>query len=167
MQVVRALTLILLTTCCMAAQPNPPAAKDAQWLSITGTVLRADTRAPLPHVEISLNGGGIVGGDGTEAVFQSGEDDASDAARKPAVITDEKGHFAIANLKPGTYMLHASKTGMVQKNGSEFGTVVRLQAPDSQNVTVLMLVSGAITGRVLNEDGEPMQNVTMGAMRYL
>ena len=167
MQAPRTLTLILSITCCMAAQANPPAAKDTQSLSISGTVLRADTHAPLPRVEISLNGGGMTGGDGTDFVFRSGGEDASDAAPKPGVITDEKGHFTIANLKPGTYMLRASRTGMVQKNGGEFGTIVRLQAPDSQNVTILMLVSGAISGRVLNEDGEPMQNVSMGAMRYI
>ena len=59
MQAARTLTLILSITCCMAAQANPPAAKDTQSLSISGTVLRADTRAPLPRVEISLNGGGV------------------------------------------------------------------------------------------------------------
>jgi Carboxypeptidase regulatory-like domain len=167
MQAARILSFILCSSVALLAQADQAAVKAPSSLSISGTVLRADTRAPLPHVQINLNGGGIVDGDGTKVVFQSGQEDASDAVPKPAVITDDKGHFTIANLKPGVYMLSASRTGMVQKNGNEFGTVVRLQAPNSQNITILMLVSGAISGRVLNEDGEPMQNVSMGAMRFI
>ena len=143
MQAARILSFIFCSGVVLLAQASPAGGKQPQLLSISGTVLRADTRAPLPRVEISLNGGGMTGGDGTDFVFRSGGEDASDAAPKPGVITDEKGHFTIANLKSGTYMLRASRTGMVQKNGGEFGTIVRLQAPDSQNVTILMLVSGA------------------------
>jgi protocatechuate 3,4-dioxygenase beta subunit len=173
MQAVRIFLYVLLSTVLLAAQAGQSAGKQTSSLSISGTVLRADTRQPLPHVQVSLNGseGGSVvrftagGGEGEG----ESEDAASEMGPSAGAITDDKGHFTIANLKPGIYLVHASRAGLVQKNGGELGTgtIVRLASGNSQNVTILMLAAGAITGRVLDEHGEPMQNASVQAMHYI
>jgi protocatechuate 3,4-dioxygenase beta subunit len=172
MQAVHIFSFVLFSTVLLVAQADQPAGKQAQSLSISGTVLRADTHAPLPHVQISLNGG-----EGDSAVHftassegggESG-DDVLELGASAGAMTDDRGHFTIANLKPGIYLVHASRAGLVQKNGGELGTgtIVRLQSGNSQNVTILMLAAGAITGRVLDEHGEPMQNASVQAMHYI
>ncbi|HKR85762.1 MAG TPA: carboxypeptidase-like regulatory domain-containing protein [Terriglobales bacterium] len=172
MQAVRIFSFILFSTVLLAAQADQAARKQASSLSISGTVLRADTHAPLPHVQISLNGGE---GDSVVHFSASSEgggesgDDALQMGASAGAMTDDKGHFTIANLKPGIYLVHASRAGLVQKNGGELGTgaIVRLQSGNSQNVTILMLAAGAITGRVLDEHAEPMQNASVQAMHYI
>src|SRR6185312_7310121 len=128
MQAVRVLLLLLLSAFVLEAQTNQPATKQTSPLSISGIVLRADTRAPLAHVQVSLNGSEsgtqFVMSDVQATADSSGDSEADRLAQPSGTMTDDKGHFTIANLTPGTYMLRASRIGMVQKNGGELGTIV-------------------------------------------
>jgi len=129
--------------------------------AISGTVTRADTHLPLKNAQV------IVMGRPESAAGSDGGEDAAQTYQSTA-NTDEKGHFEFADLSPGIYSVRATHTGMVLKGGEQFnGILVNLQAGEPQNLTLMMLPSGAITGRVLNEEGEPMQNVSVAALRYI
>jgi hypothetical protein len=148
--------------CCVVStgQEKAPAAPATKATSISGTVTRADTHLPLKNVQVTIMG---------RSEGSSDVDDEIESAQgyQSSIHTDEKGHFEFADVAPGTYYLRAAHTGMVMK-GSQPGNaqLIKLQAGQSQSLSLIMLPGGAITGRVLNEEGEPMQNVAVAAMRY-
>jgi protocatechuate 3,4-dioxygenase beta subunit len=111
----------------------------------------------------------IIGrGEGTSDAADAGDEVESSPGYQSSTNTDEKGHFEFADLAPGTYYLRAAHTGMVMKGTQSRSTqLIRLQAGQSQNLSLIMLPGGAITGRVINEEGEPMQNVSVAALRYV
>jgi protocatechuate 3,4-dioxygenase beta subunit len=149
--------------CCVVStgQEKAPAIPATKATSISGTVTRADTHLPLKNVQVTIMG---------RSEGSSDVDDEIESAQgyQSSIHTDEKGHFEFADVAPGTYYLRAAHTGMVMK-GSQPGNaqLIKLQAGQSQNLSLIMLPGGAITGRVLNEEGEPMQNVSVAAMRYI
>jgi len=154
--------VILFCGLCLGQQiaPASPQAK-SKTATISGTVTRADTHLPLKSVQVIVMGR-------PESAAESDGDDAGTQAYQSTANTDEKGHFEFAELAPGIYYVRATHTGMVLKGGEQFnGILVNLQAGEPQNLTLIMLPSGAITGRVLNEEGEPMQNVSVAALRYV
>jgi hypothetical protein len=128
--------------------------------SLSGTVTQAETHLPLRNVQVVI----IRGLQESDA---SGLETAASSDRQFSANTNEKGHFEFADLVPGTYYVVASRVGMVLKGPhSRQRIVVNLQAGQPQTLDVVMLPGAAITGRVLNEDGEPMQYVGVAAMRY-
>lgn len=156
-----ALVLIILGQNGFALQQNlNTGQKSSQSLSISGTVLRADTRAPLPNVQ-------VIAIDSSSQAQGTDSDDDAQPSRQLGTISDAKGNFTFEHLQPGVYRLLASHAGMMLRQGSSsLGIIVQLQG-ESQKLVLLMLQSGAIAGRILNEQGEPMQDVTVAALRYV
>jgi hypothetical protein len=83
------------------------------------------------------------------------------------VNTNDKGNFEFANLPPGSYYLLATHTGMIMEGARLAGMLINVEAGQSPNLNLVLLSGGAITGRILNEEGEPMQNVSVAAQRYV
>ncbi|HEY4679433.1 MAG TPA: carboxypeptidase-like regulatory domain-containing protein, partial [Candidatus Angelobacter sp.] len=104
---------------------------------------------------------------GAKADEPDGVEDDSAADRKFSTKTDEKGHFEFTDLLPGTYHVHASHVGMVMKSAhAREGMLVTVEAGKPQTLNLVMLPGAVITGRILNEEGEPMPHISVGAMRY-
>jgi protocatechuate 3,4-dioxygenase beta subunit len=154
--------VILCCGLCVGQQTAPasPQAK-SKTAAISGTVTRADTHLPLKNVQVIVMGR-------PESAPASDGDDAGTQTYQSSANTDEKGHFEFADLAPGIYSVRAMHTGMVLKGAEQLnGVLVYLQAGEPQNLILMMVPGGAITGRVLNEEGEPMQNVSVAALRYV
>lgn len=89
-----------------------------------------------------------------------------------STTTDEGGKFVLTGLEPGRYRLSAERNGYVrqdygQRRADQPGTVVTLQS--GQRLTGLsfqLTPFAVITGRVMDEDGEPTPHVRLQAMRY-
>jgi len=158
MQLFIIVLLLALISPFSSAQEKQSTDKNASGASMTGSVLQADTSKPVANAQV------IVTGPISET--ESVESDEEGIHRFGAT-TDEKGNFSFENLKPGAYRVSASRAGMIQKRTGEVGAMtVVLQSGHPQQITVLMLSSGVISGRVLNEHGEPMQNERVTALRY-
>jgi protocatechuate 3,4-dioxygenase beta subunit len=82
---------------------------------------------------------------------------------------DGAGHYAVDNLEPGRYIVIAERNGFVASHGRELGSVeFTLKAGDSRrDVDVRLTPQGVITGRVLDEDGDPMSSVTVEVFRSM
>jgi hypothetical protein len=145
-----------------AAQPGPAQTAAAQTSAvISGTVVQADTHLPLKNVQVAAMRGAKP--EEAEEV-----EDGSAEDRKFSTKTDEKGHFEFADLVPGTYHVSASHVGMVMKSAhAGEGMLVTLEAGKPQSLNLVMQPGAVITGRILNEEGEPMPHVSVGAMRYV
>lgn len=119
--------------------------------SISGRVVGADTSRPLKRVRVHI---------------------AAAGSRSRTVTTDEHGIYHVAGLPAGTYTITATKTGFVdaafgQRRAQREGTPIRIA--DGQQLTGvnLALARGAvISGRVLDEDGEPLARAIVQVMRH-
>jgi hypothetical protein len=155
----RAVAFLILSCGLLTGQQAAPAVVQTKIATISGIVTRADTHLPLKNAQVTIMGraeGSPDSADGDESTYQS------------SASTDEKGRFEFADLAPGIYYVRAAHTGMVMKGGEPLNSVlVQLQAGQPQNLDLIMLSGGAITGRILNEEGEPMQNVSVAAVRYV
>ena len=130
----RALLLVTVAWGFAAAQPsagNDPAA------SVKGVVTNSATGAPLRKAYVRLY-------------------PASGSAR-PAT-TDEHGRFAFEKVTPGTFKLDAEHVGFLQSSiADETGASMelRLTPGESVDVNVKLTPQASISGRVVDQDGDP------------
>lgn len=147
---VPACALILLTSFpCLLAQTNT-SSSDAL---LEGSVINKITGAPVKHARVMYI---RIPSQGSSALSQE---------------TDTDGHFAIS-AEAGSYRLWADHTGFARQTyGSRTpdgnGTVLTL-APRQriQDITLRIVPLGAIAGRVLDEDGEPIQGAGIQVLRF-
>ncbi len=114
--------------------------------------------APLKKANIRL-----------QAMMQSGQ------AQTPTSYTaasDAEGKFLFEDVTPGKYYLSAQRTGYVNqqygaKSSGTAGTPLTLDAGQEMKDLVFKLIpQGMIFGRVVDEDGEPLPNYSVQALRW-
>jgi protocatechuate 3,4-dioxygenase beta subunit len=144
-------------------QPQPPTRTPARPLRpgeappkgtavIRGQVLAADSGAPIRRAQI-------------RAV-------APESRSTGVANTDKDGRFEITELPGGRYTITATKGGFVsmqygQRRPNEAGTPIELaDGQMADKVNFALPRGGAITGRILDEFGEPVAGIQVTAMRY-
>ena len=125
---------------------------------ITGKVLNAITGEPVRKATVSLQpAGGQQGGGGQ--------------ARGLSAATDNAGAFVFENVSPGNYRLSGEKTGFIHSNfggrgGGAIGSQLAIAAgTEKADVIVRITPQGIVSGRILDEDGEPMEGVSIQLLR--
>jgi Carboxypeptidase regulatory-like domain len=89
-----------------------------------------------------------------------------------ATISEMDGHFLLKDVAPGRYQFFATRTGFVdqqyQSEDPDSGAVLALR-PGKKVGDVLfrMTIAAAVTGRVIDENGEPVAGVLVSASRKL
>src|SRR5436309_1395834 len=131
-----------------AMDPNAPKAE------ISGQVLDSGNGQPLKKAWI------------TARLLERNGRNAS------TVATDAQGHFLIKELDAGRYILSAQRNGYVAqtygaKNPNEQGTTISLSSGQKLNDIVFHLIQGGvISGRIVDEDSEPMPRVQVQALQF-
>jgi uncharacterized protein (DUF2141 family) len=125
---------------------------------ISGRVVVAATGTPLKSAQVVL-----AKEHPTEQDVKAGE------YRGYHATTDIEGRFTLKDVKPGTYRLAVHKNGYVDQSykapGSVAASPLTLTAgKDLPDVLFRLVAAGVITGRVVNEDGEPVVGVQMQAL---
>jgi uncharacterized protein (DUF2141 family) len=157
---------------------------------ISGTVVAADSGRPLGRARVSLSGSatvsdggrgananpnasaGIAAGRGMSVTIINGVPQPSTGISVSRVIvTDPQGQFSFAKLPAGQYSINVSRdqylqTSYGQKKPNRPGTLIGLGDGQQLTVRVPMLRGGVITGVVIGQDGEPLMNAQVRAMRY-
>jgi protocatechuate 3,4-dioxygenase beta subunit len=87
-----------------------------------------------------------------------------------AATTDSDGRFLLQDLVPGRYRFAANRAGFVTQfyraKGTDEGAVLSLRPGERvSDVLFRMMVSAVVTGRVTNEDGEPMVSAQVVALQ--
>jgi hypothetical protein len=89
-----------------------------------------------------------------------------------ATQTDDHGAFEIADLPAGRYTITVSKNGFIalsygQRRPLQAGTPLELgEAQQLKGVDFRLPRGGAIAGRIVDEDGEPVPGAAVRVMRY-
>jgi hypothetical protein len=87
------------------------------------------------------------------------------------VFTDDQGRFQITDLEPGAYRLYAARNGYTrmeygQKLMNRPGTILNITAGQiMKDVTFKLTPAGTITGRIVDELGEPLPGLTVQILR--
>src|SRR6266566_6136113 len=140
-------------------QVQPPPTRPEDFCSIEGQVLNAVTGEPLGKASLTLRRVDAPPG-------------PPGAARAYSASSNASGKFSIVNIEPGKYRLSATRTGFVN---AEFGARDFLQAGETlsldagrkmSDVLLRMTTNGVVTGKVVDEDREPVAFLTVQAMRY-
>ena len=129
---------------------------------ITGKVLNAITGEPVRKATVSLQ---PAGGQ------QGGQQGGGGQARGLSAATDNAGAFVFENVSPGNYRLSGEKTGFIHSNfggrgGGAIGSQLAIAAgTEKADVIVRITPQGIVSGRILDEDGEPMEGVSIQLLR--
>jgi Carboxypeptidase regulatory-like domain len=144
---------------CLAQQPaTAPASGDPndQLAIIAGTVVSANTGEPLKKAHVALSQKGA---------------DWDDPNKQPlSTTTDAAGHFSIEKIPAGSYDLVVSRANYIdarygQDQLDKPGAILNL-APGQKMTDLLFRLhrTGIITGRVVDEDGDPIRSVNVMAL---
>jgi protocatechuate 3,4-dioxygenase beta subunit len=148
---------ILFSALCLSQQIKSDT-QSQKTASISGTVFQAGAQAPLKNVEVTIV---------HHVSDESGSDDDSPATPELTMKSDDKGHYEFSKLAPGPYYVRASRAGLALKGHHwQEGVFIDLEAGKNQTLDLTMMPTAVIAGQVVNEDGEPMQHVSLAAMRY-
>jgi len=83
--------------------------------------------------------------------------------------SDQEGHFQIHGIEPGRYQMFAERTGFIevdQKRRRSRGLYLSFSAgQELKDQTLHMLAAAALTGRVLDEDGDAMSDADVRIYR--
>jgi hypothetical protein len=146
--------LFAATPSAAGAQTMPPPARtDAATATATirGRITAADTGRGLRRVQVSING--------------------SDLPQRRTASTNVRGEFELRDLPPGRYTLSASRSGYLafeygQRRLGERGKTLEISEGEAlAGVDVALPRAGVISGRVIDENGEPVPSVGVWVMR--
>ncbi len=133
--------------------PQKTAAKSPDTCTVEGTILAADTGQPLRKAWVSLR-------------------KAEGRGDTPGAPSDASGHFIIKNVEAGRYTLSASHSGYVnqaygQRGQRSSGTALTF-SPGQQirDISMRLIRAAAISGHIYDEDGDPVENAQVSALRY-
>jgi protocatechuate 3,4-dioxygenase beta subunit len=108
-----------------------------QTASVTGTVTNSVTGAPVVRAHVTLR-----------------------SAKNYGALTNAEGKFSITGIEPGRYIYKAERAGFT--TGVPRMTAVTLHEGDN-SLDLKLSPLGAISGRVVNADGEPVQLAEVSA----
>jgi len=124
---------------------------------ISGRVCRADTGVPIAMATVTLSSVTIV-------------DDANVPLRQ-SVRTSADGTYVFAGLTVGAYSIRAQRHGFASRNfgrpstGPNAQKIAVSEGLALENIDIELIAGGAISGTVLDDDGQPLEDAEVSAIR--
>ena len=159
------ITLLVGSSSSLDAQVPRDAARNTSGTAVRGRVIAGDTGAPVTDARIVVRSSDIPGPAKSEWIS---------APLTPSGSVDAGGRFELPNLAPGRYRLMvvpgpaAARYMPVEypDPASEPSLVVSADRP-IEGLTVPLPRAAVITGRVVNERGDPLSGIIVGAIGML
>lgn len=153
-----AIVVLLLSSAATAQVPAQPSGKISEkqqpaTCAVSGQVVTAAEGAPLKSSRIALI-----------------QQDVGSHPQAFSATTDSEGRFEIRKMAAGRYSFFATHTGYIsqqyQSRGLNGGAALTLVPGQEIDGALFRLVRGAvITGRIVDESGEPMAKIAVMALR--
>lgn len=117
---------------------------------LTGQVVEAGTGQPIPGAIVRLSAG----------EFQR------------RVVASDEGRFVLVGVPPGSYQLRAGKPGFLdggfgQRSAVDTAKRLTIAPGESAAHTLRLWRKGVISGRVIDQVGEPQIGVSVGALAFV
>src|ERR1035437_8819399 len=134
------------------------AAKPDELCSLAGRVLDGVTGEPVKKASVTLSNASPVR-------------TAAGLPQQFGTSSDASGRFAMKDLDPGSYRLQVTRNGYVPaeygaRGASTTGTVLTLsRTQQPKDLVVRMTPHGVVSGRVLDEDGDPVASMMVQLLR--
>jgi hypothetical protein len=126
-----------------------PAAIFAQQASFEGIVVDKLAHEPLSGVHLMLITG-VMGG----------------VTGSYGALSDREGHFSFGSLRPGTYLMLCERSGYLHTQPKDAGIPNISLKPGQQlkDFKLEMIPRAIVSGRVVDENGDPVQGVNVEAV---
>jgi hypothetical protein len=156
------LPLVVLASVLMAQQTPSAAPEEKKFATVEGKLTDAVTGEPLRKANLVL------------MQLPSGTGGFTMAGPPPSTTTssDAEGRFSFPKVEPGRYMLSAEKAGYVRQGygsrGGSFSPGANLVVEAGQrlaNIDFKLMPQAVITGKVVDEDGEPVPHTMVQVLR--
>jgi protocatechuate 3,4-dioxygenase beta subunit len=139
-----------------AMPPEPPKARG----SLEGRVVQAGSDAPLKYVDVALRN------------MTTPPMAAFSGPNENVVTADEEGRFAFKDLEPGRYTIQATRQGFGSAapggiTGLTPETLIVGEGQRIANYVMRLSPRSVISGKVVDEAGEPVSRVQIGVFRYV
>jgi protocatechuate 3,4-dioxygenase beta subunit len=147
------LPLTLLLALSAYAQKNAKPAKE-ESCSVSGIVIKMADSAPLRKAHLILRS-------------------VEDPNRTVAAVTNADGRFALKDIEPGPYRLNVTRVGFVadeygRRKPDAPGAILTLRAgQDLKDLQFRLIPAGVISGKIYDDDGEPLPGVMVNAVRQV
>ena len=147
------LPLALLSALSAYAQKNSKPPKE-ETCSVSGIVIKMADSAPLRKAKLVLKS-------------------VDDPHRTVGAVTNAEGHFALKDVEPGPYRLTVTRFGFVsdeygRRKPDAPGAILTLHAgQDLKDLQFRLIPAGVISGKIYDDDGEPLPGVEVGAIRQV
>ena len=155
----RTLALMLPLALAVAQPPAPTEPIDPKKLgAIEGKVTNGITGEAQRRVNLTLR----------PTFMQMG---TSGAPTPYAAVTDAEGKFRIERIDPGTYTMQAEKQGFVRQSYNTRQTlgpntpIVITAGMEMKEVNFKLTPHSIVTGRILDDEGEPLAGIMIQVLR--
>jgi len=137
---------------------------------LLGTLLRANAQVSTPAANTASISGLVTKEPGSQPIKKATiEVIAENRGSNYTAATDSDGHFSIEKVEAGRYRLFVEKTGFVEINSrgrKSESLFLSVRDGEQLNDLLIQMVSTAvITGRVVDEDGDPKPGVLVLAQK--
>ena len=147
------LPVALLSALSAHAQKNSKPPKE-ETCSVSGIVIKMADSAPLRKAHLVLRS-------------------VEDPNRTMAAVTNAEGRFALKDIEPGPYRLKVTRVGFVadeygRRKPDAPGAILTLHAgQDLKDLQFRLIPAGVISGKIYDDDGEPLPSVQVSAVRQV
>jgi hypothetical protein len=143
--------MVLLSLQCSAAQANHDQQQSfGGGFRIAGHVVNSKTGYPLARARVSIT-------------------DTRNPQRSLSMLTSDDGKFQFNGVTAGKFALEGAKRGFIRAaydQHEQFSTAIVTGAGlDTENLTVRLDPVAVLTGKVLDESGDPVRNATVTVYR--
>ena len=105
-----------------------------------------------------------VGGQGIRKVKVSLRGGSGQRREQYEAVTDETGQFKVEDVEPGTYFVQLERSGYTASGKTNRDKTITVTAgQDTKDLVFHMLVSGVITGKIVDLDGDPLRSISVVA----
>ncbi len=150
----RPMVLLVCGAAALCAQEASTRQEPPRNGVVAGQVVDAVTQEPLPKAVVSLRGA------------------QPRPARPRSVRSNSEGKFLLSDIEPGRYRLNVERIGYAstpygRRRPGQPGVVLDVSPGQTlDQIVVRMEPAGVITGRILDEDGEPLQRMQVEVLQY-
>jgi hypothetical protein len=153
-----AITLTLLGAAQASARRQQTVQQPLSPSTVSGHIFRADNGGPLPKATVTLT------------VAQPTT--ATSQILPQVVRTDSSGAFQFTQVAPGKYFARADHIGFVAagygEDASKQVLTSQFTVGPGQNLSridITLLAAGVISGTITDQDGDPVENLQVSAIR--